>query len=75
MKIGDEVLIKGRIVDMDCNPQGSAIKVVVIGSKAENKDLGWQGSEHKTSVTFWIHRLDQPKALVIQETPKKETTG
>jgi len=73
MKIGDEVLIRARIVDLDSNPQGSAIRVEICGCKPEEKDLGWQGSEHKTAVTLWIHRLDQSSTVIFQK--GKETTG
>jgi hypothetical protein len=62
MKIGDEVLIRGKIVDLDSNPQGSAIRVEIVGCKPEEKDF---------AVTFWIHRLDQPSTVIFQ---KKETT-
>ncbi len=72
MKIGDEVLIRGKIVDLDSNLQGSAIRVEVLGSKAEVEVLGWQGSERKSMLRFWIHRLDQPSTVIFQK--GKETT-
>lgn len=71
MKIGDEVLIRGKIVDLDNNIQGSAIRVEVLGSNAEVEVLGWQGSERKTMLRFWIHRLDQPSTVIFQKA--KET--
>jgi hypothetical protein len=46
--------------------------VEVLGSNAEVEVLGWQGSERKTMLRFWIHRLDQPSTVIFQK--GKETT-
>lgn len=60
MKIGDEILIRAKMVDQDSNPRGSAIKVEVMGfvdHSQENEPFG-------EIVKFWIHRLDQPNVIV-----------
>lgn len=60
MEIGDEIMIKCKIVDFDANPHGAAIKVEVAGfvdRETENKPF-------EDKVVFWIHRLDQPRVIV-----------
>jgi hypothetical protein len=62
--IGDEVLIKAKIVDLDSNPiRPSAIIVELLGSSLEEKDLGWKGAVHQTAVRFAIHSMDQPEVV------------
>jgi hypothetical protein len=62
--IGDEVLIKAKIVDLDSNPiRPSAIIVELLGSSITEKDLGWKGAIHQTAVRFAIHSLDQPEVV------------
>jgi len=51
----DEILIKATIVDFDSNPDGSAIRVNVMGY------------QNKKIADFWIHRLDRP--TVVEEKP------
>ena len=59
MEIGDEIVIRGKIIDFDANPHGSAIKIEVRGfiDKDINQPL-------EKPVRFWIHRLDQPEVIV-----------
>jgi len=64
MDIGDEVLIRAKIVDFDSNPHGAAIKVEVNGFGPKSVEKGWSGGEKKESVEFWIHRLNQPQVIV-----------
>ncbi len=64
MKIGDEILIKAKIVDFDSNPHGAAIKVEIVGFDPKSIDKGWSGGKKKEKVEFWIHRLDQPETIV-----------
>lgn len=59
--IGDTVLIRAKVVDLDANPHGAAVKLEVNGFIDEvDKDL-------KSSVRFWIHRLEQPDTIVKEE--------
>lgn len=61
MKIGDEILIKVKVVDFDTNPHGSAVKVEVPAYiDAEDRSKLGGGKP----VRFWIHRVDQPKVIV-----------
>ncbi len=60
MKIGDEIVIRGKIVDFDANPHGSAIKIEVEGFIDRNTNI----KPFEDNVRFWIHRLDQPKVIV-----------
>lgn len=66
MKIGDEILVKAKVVDFDANPHGAAVKVKVKGFVDRDTDNKLFGDQ----VIFWIHRLDQPK--VITRTTEKE---
>lgn len=61
MKIGDEIIIKGKIIDFDANPYGAAVKIEVKGyiDHAEISILKPYGED----IRFWIHRLDQPKII------------
>ena len=62
MKIGDEILIRVKVVDFDTNPHGSAVKVEIPAYiDAEDRSKMAIGG---TPVRFWIHRLDQPKVIV-----------
>lgn len=62
MDIGDEILIKARIVDFDSNPHGSAIKVEVTGYISRNEERILR--PFNKPVRFWIHRLDQPNVII-----------
>ena len=64
MNIGDEIMIRGKIVNLDTNPHGEAIKVEIKGFQMEEKDTGWYKGKKQTKVGFWIHRLDQPEVIV-----------
>lgn len=64
MDIGDEILIRAKIVDFDSNPHGAAVKVEVNGFDPKSIDKGLSGGQKKESVEFWIHRLDQPATIV-----------
>lgn len=59
MKIGDEVFIRAKVVNVDSNPHGSSVQVTVKGFI--DRDVQPFGEE----VRFWIHRIDKEK--VIQE--------
>lgn len=63
MNIGDEILVKVKVIDFDSNPHGSAIKVEVTGfiDREEERTLKAFNSDR---VRFWIHRLDQPNVIV-----------
>ena len=65
MKIGDEILIKVKVVDFDTNPHGSAVKLEVPAwiSAEDRSKMAVEGKP----VRFWIHRLDQPKVIVENE--------
>ncbi len=54
MKIGDEILIKARVVDFDSNPHGSAVKIEI---------KGHLDTITSPPVRLWIHRLDQPGVI------------
>jgi len=59
MNIGDEILIKAKIVDFDANPYGAAVKVEIIGFMDRSEEIGPFGK----TVKIWIHRIDQPKVI------------
>lgn len=65
MEIGDEILIRVKVVNFDSNPHGSAIEVAVPGYM----DLIERGnlSEDTKLIKFWIHRVDQPKVIVKEK--------
>ena len=62
MEIGDEIIIRGKLVDFDANPHGAAINVEVKGfiDSLELSKLKPYGE----NIRFWIHRLDQPKVIL-----------
>ncbi|MBU0648585.1 hypothetical protein KJ969_00540 [Patescibacteria group bacterium] len=62
MKIGQEVLIKARVVDFDGNLHGASVKVEVSGFIDHSTVI--RPLEDKT-IKFWVHRID--KAEVILE--------
>lgn len=62
MKIGDEILIRVKVVDFDTNPHGSAVKVEVPAYIDKEERL--RIDQEPKTVRFWIHRLDQPKVIV-----------
>ncbi|KKS95967.1 hypothetical protein A3B05_03150 [Candidatus Giovannonibacteria bacterium RIFCSPLOWO2_01_FULL_43_160] len=62
MEIGDEIVIKCKVVDFDANPHGAAIKVELKGF-IDHATLSTLRAYGK-SVRFWIHRLDQPEVVV-----------
>ncbi len=70
MKIGDEIIIKGKIVDFDSNPHGSAVKVELsafIDKKTLQEMIRQQNQSFcpgDTKLKFWIHRLDQPDVII-----------
>ncbi len=79
MKIGDEVKLRGVIVDIDSNPHGSAIKVRIAGfmDQDEIRRLSAKGSRmmegrQVTFVDVWIHRLDQPQVLISDAKPQTD---
>ena len=59
MEIGDEILIKVKVVDFDANPHGSAVKVEIMGFI----DRSVENQPFKEPLRFWIHRLEQPKVI------------
>lgn len=61
MKIGDEIIIRGKIIDFDANPHGSAIKIEVKGFIDSSEILTLK--PYGENIRFWIHRLDQPKVI------------
>lgn len=65
MEIGDEITIKGKVVDFDSNPHSSAIKVEVTGFL--DTDGAHNLKPFVTPVRFWIHRLDQQDIIVYQD--------
>jgi hypothetical protein len=62
VKIGDEILIRAKVVDFDANPYGAAIKVEINGFLDPN-----ERDAHVRPLKVWIHRLDQPK-VILKET-------
>lgn len=52
--IGDDILIKGKIIDIEHNVQDSAIKVEVTGFLDGNETHNLK--PFSKSVIFWIHR-------------------
>lgn len=60
MNIGDNVLIRARVVDFDGNPHGAAVKVEITGFVDRSEEIGPFGK----TVRIWIHRSDQPKVIV-----------
>jgi hypothetical protein len=69
MEIGDEILVKAKVVDLDSDPNSSAVKVEVLGfvdADELNRLLYGHGDTEtkKNKLFFWIHRLDQPKVIV-----------
>jgi len=60
MEIGEEILIRVKVVDFDSNPYGSAVKVEVVGFV----DRSIENQPFKEPLRFWIHRLNQPKVIV-----------
>ncbi|KAF0145083.1 MAG: hypothetical protein FD156_1194 [Nitrospirae bacterium] len=62
MKIGDEILLRAKVVDFDSNPHGAAVRVQVIGYDPE---ICVDSFIH--NIRFWVHRLDQPAVIVAKE--------
>lgn len=60
MKIGDEILIKAKVVDLDSNLHGVAVKVEVQGFVDRETMI----IPFDKSVEFWIHRLNQAEVIV-----------
>ncbi len=74
MEIGDEIKLKGTVVNFDSNPQGSAIKVKILGfldqeekNRLQSREEKWEGGKRVDFIEFWIHRLDQPQTLIKEE--------
>ncbi len=74
MKIGDQIKLRGEIVDIDSNPHGSAIKVRIAGlvDSDEMRRLSTKGhrmmeGRQITFIDVWIHRLDQLQTLINEE--------
>lgn len=57
MKIGDEILLRAKIVDFDSNPHGAAIRVEIAVH---------EGTMDTPCLRFWIHRLEQPDVLASE---------
>ena len=62
MEIGDEILIKAKVVDFDSNPHGSAIKVEIKGFMDRENIANLKPFDEPVRV--WIHRLNQPEVIV-----------
>lgn len=60
MEIGDEILIRAKVVDFDANLHGAAIKVEVMGFI----DRSVENQPFKEPLRFWIHRLEKSKVIV-----------
>jgi len=58
MEIGDEILIKAKVVNFDSNPHGVAVEVEIKGFLDSTYH-----QPHKSPVRIWIHRLDQPAVI------------
>ena len=54
MNVGDEILIKGKIVDLDNNSHGLLVEITGYVDKDEERRL----EAINRPVRFWIHRLD-----------------
>lgn len=54
MEIGDEILIRAKVIDFDSNPHGPAVKV-----RIESKERNINPMKEE----FWIHRLDIPHVI------------
>jgi hypothetical protein len=71
MRIGDEILIRAKIVDFDANPHGASTKVEVEGFVDRdtlhilNLQQNKSGME-KDPLQFWIHRVDSDKVIVYR---------
>lgn len=61
MKIGSEILIKAKVIDLDSNPHGSSIKVEVKGFGPLHSSVAPNSKEQ-----FWIHRVDIPEVVVAE---------
>lgn len=59
MKIGDEILLRAKVVGFDGNPYGVAIKVEINGFLDPN-----ERDAHDGPLKVWIHRLDQQKIII-----------
>ena len=70
MEIGDEVLLRAKVVNFDANPCcWSAICVEIIGFGAEQKsEKGHNGDDR---LRFWIHRIDQSNVITNVITRRK----
>jgi len=69
MDIGDEILIRAKIVDFDANPHGASVKVSVQGfmDKATLNELNSRNPCIPTGdrpLFFWIHRVDKERVIV-----------
>jgi len=67
MWVGDEVLLKAKVVGLENSSAESRIKVEISGLVCEvenHKELcEWRGSQGCGRVRFWIHSLDQDMIL------------
>lgn len=70
MEIGDEILIKVKVIDMDSNPHGPSIKVEVKGFGPLHSSVAPNDKEQ-----FWIHRADTEEVIMGQLTPLMEPEG
>lgn len=61
MEIGDEILVKVKVVDFDSNPHGSAVKVEIKGFMDREDIAKLKPFDKLTRV--WIHRLDQSEVI------------
>ena len=52
MEIGDEILIRAKVIDFDSNPHGCSVKVSIEGK-----------TTFPMKEEFWIHRLDIPHVI------------
>jgi len=60
MEIGDEILIRAKVVDFDTNPHGAAVKVEVMGFI----DRSVENQPFQEPLRFWIHRLSEQQVIV-----------
>lgn len=61
MDIGDEILLKVKIIDFDINPHGSAVKVEITGYM--DREEGRSLKSYDKPLRFGIHRFE-PNTIV-----------
>lgn len=64
--IGEEILIRVKVVNFDSNPHGCAVQIEIPGyiDDGEIQRLDRVRKLPNSTTRIWIHRLDQPKVIV-----------